>query len=210
VPPLIGEAVGLEVRAFLDAKPARKLRMQERRQPEVRASRDVIPKCHAVAASRLHEFAGLDRRQLRACDWRVFLRGWFALFYLFPGLHAENALDHGDPTALWSPNQLALPGLEDFATHRFARSGWPVALELLGREAWRRFEAGELTETEFYCSEAQMLGMRHRKDSNVMVAVRKGAAACRKADEKGHVGRLELEERAVADISAASNPRGSK
>ncbi len=164
VPPLVGEAVGLEVRAFLDAKAERKLRAQRHSQPCPPRFRDLLPKSQAQAAAQLQEIAALDRRQLRASEKRVFLRGWFALFYLFPGLHPDNALDHGDPTSLWSLEQLPLPGLEDFATHRFARSGWPVALELLGCEAWRRYELGELSDHEFYCAVAQRAGMHHRDE----------------------------------------------
>ncbi len=159
VPPLVGEAVGLEVRAFLRAKPKKKPRSQKpapRTEPPLRR---LIPASQAEAAVRLQEIAGLDRRQLRGCEKDVFLRGWFALFYLFPGLHPDNALDHGDPIALWSEDQLPLPGLEDFAANRFARSGWPVSLELLGHEAWQRYEGGLIAEEEFYCSEAQLAGL---------------------------------------------------
>ena len=159
VPPLIAEAVGLEVRAFLSANPAQKQRSKAPRPAAVRAPGQLSATSQAEAAVRLQEIAGLDRRQLREAEKRVFLRGWFALFYLFPGLHPDNALDHGDPNARWSPNQLTLPGLDEFAEHRFARSGWPVALELLGHEAWRRYEAGELSEEEFYCVAAQRRGM---------------------------------------------------
>ena len=159
VPPLVAEAVGLEVRAFLSANPAQKQRSKAPLLTEIRASGQLIATSQADAAVRLQEIAGLDRRQLRGAEKRVFLKGWFALFYLFPGLHPDNALDHGDPNARWSPNQLTLPGLAEFAKHRFARSGWPVALELLGREAWRRYEAGELSEDEFYCVAAQRRGM---------------------------------------------------
>jgi len=158
VPPLVAEAVGLEIRAFLDAKPAHKSRTQKT--TAAQAHDDLIPQSQANAAAYLQQIAGLDRRQLRTCEKPVFLRGWFALFYLFPGLHPDNALDHGDSIELWSPEQLALPGLEDFAVRRFARSGWPVALELLGREAWRRYELQELADDEFYCAEAQRAGMR--------------------------------------------------
>lgn len=114
---------------------------------------------------RLQAIAGLDRRQLRTCEKALFLQGWFALFYIFPGLHPDNALDHGDPGALWLPEELALPGLDAFATRRFARSGWPVALELLGREAWRRYNSRELSREEFYCSIAQRAGMCQREKS---------------------------------------------
>ncbi len=158
VPPLVAEAVGLEVRDFLRAKPVTKLPPANRAKP-ARRSGNLIPQSRAEAATRLQEIAGFDRRQLRACEKHVFLRGWFALFYLFPGLHPDNALDHGNPTSLWLPDEIPLPGLEDFAARRFARSGWPVALELLGSEAWRRFESREFGEEELYCAEAQRSGL---------------------------------------------------
>ena len=34
--------------------------------------------------------------------------------------------------------QIDLPGFGQLLARRHARSGWPVALELIGREAWRR------------------------------------------------------------------------
>lgn len=165
VPPLVAEAVGLEVRAFLSVKPTQKQRAHKSRQRVGRPLRRLIPSSQAEAAAQLQEIAGLDRRQLRGCEKEVFLRGWFALFYLFPGLHPDNALDHGDPNSLWSPDQLPLPGLEDFAAHRFARSGWPVALELLGREAWRRYEAGQLAGSDLYCVAAQTAGLGIRQEA---------------------------------------------
>lgn len=162
VPPLVGEAVGLEVRAFLTMKSRQRVSVKKPKIHGHSTSTEGIPNSRAEAAARLQEIAGIDRRQLRTCEKEVFLRGWFALFYLFPGLHPDNALDHGDLTSVWSPNQLSLPGLEDFVTRRFARSGWPVALDLLGREAWRRYEAGLLTNEEFYCIQAQITGMGQR------------------------------------------------
>ncbi len=162
VPPLVAEAVGLEVRAFLRAKPDRKTGAREHREPAERSLRALIPASQAESSTRLQEIAGLDRRQLRSWEKDAFLRGWFALFYLFPGLHPDNALDHGDPASIWSPDQLPLLGLEDFVGNRFERSGWPVALELLGQEAWRRYEGKQLNDEEFYCSEAQVAGMSLR------------------------------------------------
>jgi DNA (cytosine-5)-methyltransferase 1 len=101
----------------------------------------------------------MDRRQLRLCEKSQFLRGWYSLFYLFPNLHPLNALDHGDMDAVWSPEQTALPSFESFGAVRFERSGWPVALELLGTEAWRRYQARQLSDNEFYCVDAQWLGL---------------------------------------------------
>lgn len=181
VPPLVAEAVGLEVRAFLEAKPSRKRPTLKRREPAARGFRDLIPQSQAEAGARLQEIAGLDRRQLRSGEKPVFLRGWFALFYLFPGLHPDNALDHGDTVEVWSAEQLALPGLEEFQVRRYSRSGWPVALELLGRDAWRRYDAHELNEDEFYCSAAQRAGMWHRGNSVTYRTSRDERSASRSA-----------------------------
>lgn len=159
VPPLVAEAVGLEVAEFLAGNTLKKPRMRQAKRPMARTYVELIPRSRAEAAALLQEIADYDRRQLRTCEKLDLLSGWFALFYLFPNLHPENARDHGDPHAVWSPDQRLLPGLEHFATLRFARSGWPVALELLGREAWRRYEAQELTHEEFYCAEAQRCGL---------------------------------------------------
>jgi DNA (cytosine-5)-methyltransferase 1 len=159
VPPLAAEAVGCEVRVFLEENGARKRRAKLREHSEAPPMDRLIPASPAEAGARLRAIARLDRWQLRACNKPAFLRGWFALFYLFPGLHPDSALDHGDLGARWSTKQFASPGLEDLAEHRFARSGWPVALELLGHEAWRRYGADELREQEFYCVVAQRRGM---------------------------------------------------
>lgn len=53
-----------------------------------------------------------------------FINVWHSIAYLHPGLHPD---DYDDPD-----------------------SGWPRALERFAAEAWRRFEAGELTEAELY------------------------------------------------------------
>lgn len=162
VPPLVGEAVGLEVSAFLSLKSCQAKRATKPKRHRRSTKTAWIPSSQAEAAARLQVIAGIDRRQLRACEKDVFLRGWFALFYLFPGLHPDNALDHGDLTSVWSQADNALPGFEQFAGRYFERSGWPVALELLGHEAWRRYRSGELTDEEFYCAEAQQCGISGR------------------------------------------------
>jgi DNA (cytosine-5)-methyltransferase 1 len=88
-----------------------------------------------------------------------FLRGWHALLFLFPGLHPDNALDHGDTIEEVPTEQLGLPGFERELDRRHTRSGWPVALEGIGGEAWRRYEAGQLSDDYLYCVEAQRAGL---------------------------------------------------
>lgn len=65
-----------------------------------------------------------------------FLKAWFAIAYAYPGLHPD--------------------GFE------VAGSGWPKALKPLAREAWKRATRGELSEEEFYPSDAQWAGMSDR------------------------------------------------
>ncbi len=66
----------------------------------------------------------------------AFLRAWCAVAYAFPGLHPD--------------------GYED------AGSGWPRALKRFATEAWRRAEAGELSDEELYPGDAQWAGLYDR------------------------------------------------
>ena len=157
VPPLIGEAVGLEVKVLLG--------YGWRRGSEART---VPSKNHCLLASsstrkdaacELQSLAQLDRSALRAVPTKEFLCGWHALLFLFPGLHPDNALDHGDTFEEVPTERLGHPGFERNLDRRHTRSGWPVALELIGREAWRRYERDEVTDEELYCAAAQRAGL---------------------------------------------------
>jgi DNA (cytosine-5)-methyltransferase 1 len=159
VAPLVAEAVALEVRAFLEASSSDEPRVQTHRAGLEKASDASIPQTQRQAAEWLQEIGGLDRHQLRSCAKTTFLRGWFALFFLFPDLDPDNALDHGDSHDLCSHSRMRSPDWGEFTKRRFARSGWPVTLELLGHEAWRRHGAGELASEELYCTKAQEQGL---------------------------------------------------
>ena len=54
-------------------------------------------------------------------------------------------------------------------SERYARSGWPVMLELLGREAWRRYETDRISNDDFYCVEAQRAGFAAKKAYGVEI-----------------------------------------
>ena len=69
-----------------------------------------------------------DTSSLEKLTKRDFLRAWCSILYLFPGLH---------PDTFFDPN-----------------NDWPKKLKGLAAEAWRRFQAGELTNNEFYCYQA--------------------------------------------------------
>ena len=64
------------------------------------------------------------------------LRAWCSVAHLFPGLHPDG-----------------------FAA---ADSGWPRGWQRIAAEAWRRVEAGEITEAELYPSDAQWCGLYDR------------------------------------------------
>lgn len=159
VPPLVAEAVGLAVRQFLgtDSGSGRRLESilhasngtPDNGQNEYSRHRGG----HSEAIVALKRFANLDRAALRALKREELLAGWYALLYLFPELHPDNALDHGERVEVVTRVELRSFEIDGFFSLRYARSGWPVALEPLGREIWRRFEKGLFTYSEVYCSD---------------------------------------------------------
>jgi DNA (cytosine-5)-methyltransferase 1 len=158
VPPLVAEAVGDELRAILaaaDRECASKQCIFATRDVELPAHSD-FPTDARDAVQRLLPLSRATRRQLRTMPGVDFRRGWHALIWLYPNLHPDNALDHGRDVV-----ETTAPAPEAFDwRERYERSGWPVALELIGREAWRRYKAGALSEPDFYCVDAQREGLR--------------------------------------------------
>ncbi len=158
VPPLVSEAVGDAVYVFLEAQ----LGALQASHAMMTCS-TTIPTDETEAVARLNVLMQCDRGQLCSLDSAGFLHGWHSLLWLFPRLHPNNALDHGPDKLEWSDGRNVFPLLESSESQLYARSGWPVALVLIGEEAWRRFDAGELSRNEFYCAEAQAAGMNFRK-----------------------------------------------
>ena len=68
------------------------------------------------------------KRVLQTLTKEEFVRSWCSLSFLYPGLHPDGFASRG--------------------------SEWPRHLKPFAAEAWRRFEAGELTDNEFYCYQA--------------------------------------------------------
>jgi DNA-methyltransferase (dcm) len=160
VPPLIGEAVGDAVLRFLRptitppaAAPARSPKT-----PSPPAPSFPLPSTHAEAAEWLDPLTKADRKTMRAMPADAFLKCWHALLWLFPDLHPENALEHGDE----KHDEPASGEAVDRFGRRYTRSGWPVMLEAFGLEAWRRFEANEFSDEAFFCVAAQRAGLAAR------------------------------------------------
>jgi len=166
VPPLVGEAVGHAVARLL--KGAAKL--ASRHNPKVipfklAQHNTSIPCSQEEALTYIGNIAFKNRHELCKVNDIAFLRGWHALLYLFPDLHPDNAIDHGHSAEIDEVVFSEHPALSE----RYCRSGWPVMLELLGREAWRRYKAGTISENDFYCVEAQRSGFIAKQASEVKV-----------------------------------------
>ena len=152
VPPLVAEAVGEELLAFLRGEDA----------PATWALAP-LPESEAQAVAWLRPLLDRSEPALRRIDDAEFKRAWFAIAFLYAGLHPDGALDHGETiqrqTAAASPISRLEPRL---LAPCYERSGWPVVLAPIAREAWRRYHAGYLPEFEFYCDGAQIAGMSAR------------------------------------------------
>jgi DNA (cytosine-5)-methyltransferase 1 len=104
-----------------------------------------------------------DGDTLRNVSAAGFKRGWYAMGFLYPGLHPDGALDHGDEVSHVAQDFPEIRQNEPRLLAPFyAQSGWPVILAPVAAEAWRRYEDGELEDAEFYCSEAVIAGLCFR------------------------------------------------
>jgi len=168
VPPLIAEAVGDAIRLFRSPPsptPAPDRTRTQAPVPVVPAF--TLPSDRAEAVAWLAPFTDprTDRRALRALSIPVFLRAWHALLWLFPDLHPDNAVEHGDQRHEEADQS---PDIAPLGRERYTRSGWPVMLEGFGHEAWLRFEADEFSDEAFYFAEAQRVGLLNRVPMNIL------------------------------------------
>jgi DNA (cytosine-5)-methyltransferase 1 len=162
VPPLVGEAVGAAVANFL--RTAELVESGRNEKIIAFSTPSTIPLNQAEAFDRLAAIGSMTGTQLRKADKKTFLEGWHALLYMFPGLHPDNAFDHGD-----EEETLDVASEESIdLSRRYLRSGWPVVLEPFGREAWRRYDRAEINENEFYCLAAQQSGFKARQSERAI------------------------------------------
>jgi len=161
VPPLVGEAVGDAVLLFLSTIGKRPRNAAGR----IGRFSSTVPRGSEEAASHLQLLMHCDRERLGSLDLKAFLKGWHALLWLFPGLHPDNALDHGTEKIDWPDASDVFPQIEPGRRQCHVRSGWPVSLVLIAEEAWRRFDSGGITDEAFYCAEAQYAGLVARGPS---------------------------------------------
>jgi DNA (cytosine-5)-methyltransferase 1 len=148
VPPLVAESVGNAVAGFLSDQ-------LQHTEPNIyaatiHANSRLEPFTEKDVVQTLITFAGLPPSHLRAVDKESFLPAWRALLKLFPDLHPDNALDHGVEKTNCPSVAKLFPKGTAVRRRRYVRSGWPVAFESMGREAWRRRQSGDLEISELY------------------------------------------------------------
>ena len=155
VPPLVSEAVGIAVKSYIE----RDLKKSE----AIKFDSAPLPKDDNQAVNWLLPLLDLDKRALRGVADGDFKRAWCSVAFLYAGLHPDSALEHGsriaDDAREYAPVSRIEPRL---VRPYYEQSGWPVVLEPLAKEAWRRYEGGCIKDDEFYCSEAQLAGICHR------------------------------------------------
>ena len=142
VPPIVAEALAYHVSHFLETEHSRGDTARKQ------GGEIIGPRGRSIAE--LQRLAQLRLPELQSVSNSVFLAGWKALLGLFAHLHPENAKDLGqDRSEIICEDPLPRQ-LQPLAKKRYARSGWPIALALIGQEAWRRVGIGSLRVDDLY------------------------------------------------------------
>lgn len=152
VPPLVGKAVGLGIVEYLADAAARHV---------AEPSEIHVPMDREAVIEGLEDFVeSLFLRPVSNLGKEDFLAAWSTVCYLHPTLHPDAALDNGRELSLGPKREVSFV-VEPF----YVRSGWPVELIPLAREARRRFDAGQLREQEYYWTPTQFSGPHDLKPS---------------------------------------------
>jgi len=156
VPPLVAEAVGIAVKSYLE--------LTMRKQRALHFDLNPLPSNQDQAIQWLLDLVhATDKKTLRQVPTPTFKRGWYAIAFLYAGLHPDSALEHGKELSNDADGFPEIKKIEPrLLSPYYVRSGWPVVLAPVAEEAWRRYEADALKDEEFYCSEAVIAGMCSR------------------------------------------------
>ncbi|OYV05577.1 MAG: DNA (cytosine-5-)-methyltransferase [Verrucomicrobiales bacterium VVV1] len=151
VPPLVGEAVGDAVVKYLKSLAAKPNR--------VASTLVSLPDSDVQAATWIVSVAKLSPKELRQLPLKELKRAWYSIAFLYMGLHPDGDLEHGTKILNDKEDNPMVRRIEPrLLNPYYEQSGWPVLLENIANEAWRRYEAGQFADDEFYCSDAQMAG----------------------------------------------------
>ena len=146
VPPLVGRAIGLAIESYMNVSENENCCKDGLRVP--------LPASRHAAIEQLESFVdSLHFNQIKNLTKEAFLRAWWAIGYLHPNLHPDAVLDNGKTVSRGTHRDTSFV-MEPV----YIRSGWPVELIPIVREARRRYELKLLSEDEYYCSIAVVAG----------------------------------------------------
>lgn len=120
-----------------------------------------VPRDAQQALAWLTPVLELDAAALNRWADEEALRAWAAVAYLCPGLHPDEATDHGDAVEMRVHDEQSLPAGIDkrLLGPSFVQSGWPVALAPLAEALWRRYDEGKVADGLFYNVQAARAGL---------------------------------------------------
>ena len=155
VPPLVSEAVGIAVKKYLSKTGT---------SPQIPPGRlKSFPSDEKQASDWLVNILEQDSRGLRDLVPVEFNRAWYSIVYIHGELHPDGALGHGRSIRQKAKDHPLQGQVDDrLLGPCYEQSGWPVALELVASEAWRRYRTKTMSDDEFYCSEVQIAAMSRR------------------------------------------------
>ena len=108
-----------------------------------------LPSSDQMAIAWLAPVLDLSPVQLREMKPRQFMKAWASVAFLYSGLHPDEATEHGTVISHEYEGDYIPEGIDErLLAPSYERSGWPVVLEPLANEAWRRFDAGLLADGE--------------------------------------------------------------
>lgn len=122
-----------------------------------------LPTSDRMALAWLSPALDLSDKQLRVLPSKQFKKAWYSIAFLYGGLHPDAATDHGTEISFESDDTCMAGEIDPrLVAPCYVESGWPLALEDIANEAWRRFDAGLMMDDELYCFDAQRAGFLHR------------------------------------------------
>lgn len=134
VPPRVGRSVGLGIAEYLEALSTTEESVDlsdAEREKLIQEIERFVDNCYIKSI----EFVADDE----------FIVIWQKILRLVPHLHPESALDNG--TEISPPPRR---GVSSVLEPYYVRSGWPVDLVLIAKEANRRFRSNELDVTRYF------------------------------------------------------------
>ncbi len=137
-------------------------------EPEVADNDPRIPKTHKEALIWLKQLVNSqDQRALEGVLDYQFVQGWFAIAFLYPGLHPDSSHTRGVKREVKAAGELEL--LAEKTDSRlvspvYSQTGWPVVLTTIAHEAFRRYAYGRLTEPMYYAGTANYCGQDYRSN----------------------------------------------